>query len=387
MSTLGDTFRGRSVLVTGHTGFKGSWLVAWLKRMGARVTGYALPAPPESETPSLFRAARLHEGITHVEGDLRDRAALSACVASAAPEVVLHLAAQSLVRHSYEEPVETFATNVLGTVHLLEACRPRPASSGGAWAGPRAVVVVTTDKCYENREWPWAYREVDALGGHDPYSASKACAELATAAYRGSFFGGANPVTRIASARAGNVIGGGDWAKDRILPDIVRATLAGTRARIRNPAAVRPWQHVLEPLAGYLLLAARLMEEGGASHARAWNFGPKDDGPVPVSVRGEVVTGRDGLRLGFIFVLTDLRDARRAAQVRERLEAALRQAARVAQPQADDVVTAILANASLAAMDIADATGGPPVAGLLDEVEASTRRAAALYAQIRNFMS
>ncbi|MCC7112246.1 MAG: CDP-glucose 4,6-dehydratase [Deltaproteobacteria bacterium] len=283
MSTLGDTFRGRSVLVTGHTGFKGSWLVAWLKRMGARVTGYALPAPPESETPSLFRAARLHEGITHVEGDLRDRAALSACVASAEPEVVLHLAAQSLVRHSYEEPVETFATNVLGTVHLLEACRPRPASSGGAWAGPRAVVVVTTDKCYENREWPWAYREVDALGGHDPYSASKACAELATAAYRGSFFGGANPVTRIASARAGNVIGGGDWAKDRILPDIVRATLAGTRARIRNPAAVRPWQHVLEPLAGYLLLAARLMEEGGASHARAWNFGPKDDEPVPVS--------------------------------------------------------------------------------------------------------
>lgn len=275
MSVLGERFRGKSVLVTGHTGFKGSWLVAWLTRMGARVTGYALPAPVDE--PSLFRLAHLHRGITHVEHDVRDLAALTACVQAARPEVVLHLAAQSLVRHSYQEPVATFATNVMGTAHVLEACRPH-----GGWPGPRAVVIVTTDKCYENREWPWAYRETDALGGHDPYSASKACAELVSAAYRGSFFS-SSTTAQVATARAGNVIGGGDWANDRILPDIVRAVQAGTRARIRNPSAVRPWQHVLEPLAGYLVLAARLLEGPAGAWTQAWNFGPRDDEPVPVS--------------------------------------------------------------------------------------------------------
>ncbi len=275
MTAFSERFRGASVLVTGHTGFKGSWLVAWLARLGARVTGYALP-PPHDE-PSLFTAAQLQQGLTHVENDVRDAAALAACVEAARPDVVLHLAAQSLVRRSYDEPLATFATNVMGTAHVLEACRAR-----AGWSGPRAVVVVTTDKCYENREWPWAYRENDALGGHDPYSASKACAELVTAAYRGSFFSSSSSA-QVASARAGNVIGGGDWAKDRILPDIVRAVQAQARARIRNPAAVRPWQHVLEPLAGYLLLAARLLDEPRGACAQAWNFGPKDDEPVPVA--------------------------------------------------------------------------------------------------------
>lgn len=273
---LASAYAGKSVLVTGHTGFKGSWLVAWLHRLGARVTGFALPA----EDRSLFRSAALEEGITDVVGDVRDANAVAECLRRSEPEIVLHLAAQSLVRRSYELPNETFAVNVLGTAHVLDACR--------SVDSVKAVVVVTTDKVYENREWPWAYREVDALGGHDPYSASKACAELVTEAYRSSFFaaGGASPrvtqtsLARVASARAGNVIGGGDWARDRILPDLARAAESGSRAPIRNPRAVRPWQHVLEPLSGYLLLGARLAR--GDDLARAWNFGPDDEGPLTV---------------------------------------------------------------------------------------------------------
>jgi CDP-glucose 4,6-dehydratase len=276
---LGEHFSGKRVLVTGHTGFKGAWLVAWLRRMNAIVTGFALPA----EEPSLFRSAALHEGITHVEADIRDLAAFRKCVEQAKPDIVLHLAAQSLVRLSYDEPVGTFATNVMGTVNVLEACRGSSA---------KAIVVVTTDKCYANKEWPWAYREIDELGGHDPYSASKACAELVTSAYRDSFH--ANGGARVASARAGNVIGGGDWAKDRIIPDIVRAANAKTRAVIRNPMSVRPWQHVLEPLAGYLLLGARLLR-GDAGMTGAWNFGPRDDEAVPVGSLARRFVSRLGL--------------------------------------------------------------------------------------------
>jgi CDP-glucose 4,6-dehydratase len=264
-----EFWRGRKVLVTGHTGFKGAWLVAWLDRLGADVTGFALEPPTR---PSLFESARLRERCTDRRGDVRDLDAVTAAVASAKPEVVLHLAAQPLVRASYQEPVATFATNVQGTVHVLEAVRKV--------GGVRAVVVVTSDKCYENRETGEAYREDDAMGGHDPYSASKGCAELATAAYRRSFFAGG---PALASVRAGNVIGGGDWAADRLLPDLLQAFAAGRPALVRNPVAVRPWQHVLDPLCGYLLLAERLVRDGG-DFARAWNFGPDPRGAVPVGV-------------------------------------------------------------------------------------------------------
>lgn len=263
---------GRKVFITGHTGFKGSWLALWLQRLGARVTGYAL-APPTD--PSLFEQARVATGMTSIVGDIRELDRLRAALVAAEPDVVLHLAAQSLVRLSYDEPVETYATNVLGTVHVLEAIRTVPTV--------RALVNVTTDKCYENFEWDRAYREDDRLGGRDPYSNSKACAELVTAAYRSSFFEHGH--VAIASARAGNVIGGGDWAKDRIVPDAMRAFAAGRTLTVRNPASIRPWQHVLEPLAGYLLLAERLVTEG-AAFARAWNFAPTDDLVLPV---GELV--------------------------------------------------------------------------------------------------
>lgn len=273
---LRSAYSGKTVLVTGHTGFKGAWMVAWLQRLGARVAGFALPA----ETPSLFQAAGLHAGITHTEGDVRDREALADFVRRVEPEIVLHLAAQPLVRQSYTVPVDTFAVNVMGTAHLLDACRTAESV--------RAIVVITTDKVYENREWPWPYREVDRLGGHDPYSSSKACAEIVTQAYRDSFFGAGlagaretqTSAARIASARAGNVIGGGDWARDRILPDIVRAAEAKKVAAIRNPRAVRPWQHVLDPIAGYLLLGVRLAR--GDDVAQAWNFGPPDEQAVSV---------------------------------------------------------------------------------------------------------
>lgn len=256
-----ELWRGRRVLVTGHTGFKGSWLALWLARLGARTCGLALEPPT---VPSLFEAARVADGMTSIHGDVRDLAIVSRAIADHAPEVVFHLAAQSLVRESYARPVDTYATNVLGTVHVLEACRG---------SSVRAIVVVTTDKCYENREWAWGYREIDPMGGHDPYSSSKGCAELVTSAYRRSFFEGA----RVASARAGNVIGGGDFARDRLVPDAARAFAAGETLVVRNPASIRPWQHVLDPLHGYLLLAERLLADP-ARYADAWNFGPSDDG-------------------------------------------------------------------------------------------------------------
>ncbi len=261
---VSDAFwSGRRVFLTGHTGFKGSWLAIWLARMGAHVTGFALPA----EEPSLFRMAGVAELITHVEGDIRDMAAVERVMVDCDPEVVFHLAAQPLVRESYATPVETFATNVQGTVHVLDACRRAPSL--------KAVVCVTSDKCYENNEWVWPYRENDPMGGHDPYSASKGAAELVISAYRRSFFGPSSQGARIASVRAGNVIGGGDWAKDRLIPDIVRALAAGQPPLIRSPGAIRPWQHVLEALGGYLLIAGRLLQ-GHDWAATAWNFGPAD---------------------------------------------------------------------------------------------------------------
>lgn len=263
-----DFWRGKRVFLTGHTGFKGGWLSIWLQSLGAQVTGFSL-APPT--TPSLFDQARVAEGITSVIGDIRDFAALRDAMARAQPEIVIHMAAQPLVRLSYDEPVATYATNVMGTVHLLEAVR--------GVGGVRAVVNVTTDKCYENREWTWGYRETDGLGGHDPYSNSKACSELVTSAYRQSFLAKGN--TAVGSARAGNVIGGGDWATDRLLPDLLRAFEKDAPVVIRNPHAVRPWQHVLEPLCGYLTLAQRLYERGDEA-AEPWNFGPHDQDSRPV---------------------------------------------------------------------------------------------------------
>lgn len=267
-------WQGRRVLVTGHSGFKGSWLTLWLHAMGAEVTGFALPPPTE---PSLFETARIAELIDHIEGDVRDLAAVRAAVARARPEIIFHLAAQPLVRLSYEQPVETYATNVMGTVHLLEAARHV--------AEVQAIVCITSDKCYENREWVWPYRESDPMGGHDPYSSSKGCAELVIAAYRNSYFSSGGPA--LASVRAGNVIGGGDWAVDRLVPDLVRAFEASASPLIRSPDAVRPWQHVLEALGGYLLLAEKLLagqlQDDGHSFADGWNFGPSDEDARPVS--------------------------------------------------------------------------------------------------------
>lgn len=257
-------FQGRRVFVTGHTGFKGGWLTSWLVGLGAEVTGYALA--PDTE-PSLFAALDLAARVRHVVGDVRDCDRLAAVMDQARPSVVFHLAAQPLVRRGYAEPLETFATNVMGTAHVLEAARGCDTVD--------AVVVVTSDKCYDNAETGRAFREQDALGGRDPYSASKGCAELVTAAYRASFFDAGRPAG-VATVRAGNVIGGGDWAPDRIVPDCVRALAAGDPVVVRNPDAVRPWQHVLEPLAGYLSLAARLTGEG-SGFAGAWNFGPADE--------------------------------------------------------------------------------------------------------------
>lgn len=268
-----EFWRGKRVFLTGHTGFKGGWLALWLQQLGAEVTGYALPAATE---PSLFEVARVAENMRSVIGDVRDGASLRRAVSEAQPQIVIHMAAQPLVRYSYAEPVETYSTNVMGLVHLLEAVRATP--------GIKSVVNVTSDKCYENREWPWPYRENEAMGGYDPYSSSKGCAELVTAAYRSSYF---NPQRHgehgvgLASARAGNVIGGGDWALDRLVPDIVRAMVQGSDILVRSPHAIRPWQHVLEPLSGYLLLAEKLYE-GGAAFAEGWNFGPAAEDARPV---------------------------------------------------------------------------------------------------------
>ena len=269
-----DFWRGKRVLMTGHTGFKGGWLSLWLQSLGAQVVGYAL-APPSK--PSLFEVACVAKGMTSIIGDIRDLTHLRAVFAEHKPEIVIHMAAQPLVRYSYAEPVETYSTNVMGTVNLLEAVRSTPSV--------KAVVNVTTDKCYENREWAWSYRENEPMGGYDPYSSSKGCAELVTAAYRQSFFQQSTinnqPSPAVATARAGNVIGGGDWAEDRLIPDIMRAITEGCPVNIRNPNAIRPWQHVLEPLSGYLKLAQKLYQEG-ATYAEGWNFGPNDEDAKPV---------------------------------------------------------------------------------------------------------
>jgi CDP-glucose 4,6-dehydratase len=276
---------GRRVFLTGHTGFKGAWLAAWLLRLGAEVHGYALRPPT---TPNLHDALGLDAAVDGEIGDVRDLERLQAAVRRARPEVVLHLAAQPLVRRSYADPVETYGTNVMGTVHLLEAVR-------GA-EGVRAVVVVTTDKCYENREWAWPYRETDTLGGHDPYSNSKAASELVAAAFRASYFPPAELDRHgvgVATARAGNVIGGGDWAEDRLVPDLIRGFQSGDGVVIRHPSAVRPWQHVLEPLSGYLALAQRL-HAGDAGACEAWNFGPSEDDARPVAFLADRLAERWG---------------------------------------------------------------------------------------------
>ena len=258
--TAADFWRGKRVLLTGHTGFKGAWLALWLHRLDAHVTGLALPP---TATPSLFALGCL-DGIGSLAFcDIRDAQAVAAAVREAAPEIVLHLAAQSLVRAGYREPLATYATNVMGTAHMLDALR--------GLAGVRVAVVVTTDKVYRNREWAYPYREDDALGGHDPYSASKAAAEIVVASYRDAFF--TQQGVAVATARAGNVIGDGDWSEDRLIPDLVRAWQAGQPLKIRHPQAIRPWQHVLDPLAGYLRLAERLWQQPAL--AGAYNFGPQ----------------------------------------------------------------------------------------------------------------
>jgi len=268
MGLNADFWKGRRVWLSGHTGFKGGWLSVWLSRMGATVHGYALPP---TTAPNLFEAAKVEQLVTHTVGDIRDEQGVLTSLTGARPEIVIHMAAQPLVRYGYENPLETYQTNVIGTANVLQAVR--------AVEGVRAVVVVTTDKCYLNREWHWGYREDEALGGFDPYSSSKACAELVAAAYRQSYFHAdkyAQHGVAVATARAGNVIGGGDWADDRLIPDMMRAIATRQPLRVRNPDAVRPWQHVLEPLRGYLMLAEKLFFHGPQFEG-AWNFGPSDD--------------------------------------------------------------------------------------------------------------
>ena len=281
MSPSPGFWRGKRVLLTGHTGFKGAWLGHWLARLGASVSGLALA--PDTE-PSLFRQSGLEARLTSRLGDIRDLDIVRRSVAAARPEIVLHLAAQALVRRSYADPIGTFATNVQGTAHVLEACR--------GVDGLRVIVSVTSDKCYQERAHAAPYREDDPLGGGDPYSTSKAGAELVTASWRRAFFATATPPVAVATARAGNVIGGGDWSADRLIPDCVRAFAAGKPVELRNPRAVRPWQHVLEPLSGYLVLAERLWTD--ASAAEGWNFGPVDGDALPVSAVVERVATRWG---------------------------------------------------------------------------------------------
>lgn len=272
-------YHNKRVLITGHSGFKGSWLVLWLSQMGAKITGYSLQPPTE---PNHFHL--LDMGINSIIGDVRDAEKVKQVFKEQQPEIVFHLAAQPIVRLSYQYPVETFTSNVMGTINVFEASR----ASGTV----RAIVNVTSDKCYENREWPWGYREIDPVGGYDPYSASKGCSEIITSCWRNSFFNlgdyGSLHKTLLASGRAGNVIGGGDWAIDRLIPDMMRAVNQNEKVKIRNPQATRPWQHVLEPLSGYLLLGQKLLE-GRKEFAEAWNFGPSEDGNATVGeIAGQV---------------------------------------------------------------------------------------------------
>lgn len=266
-------YKNKKVFITGHTGFKGSWLCLWLHSLGAKVIGYALNPPTD---PNLFELCSIDRLVQSTIADVRDGVSLTNAMLVAKPDIVIHMAAQPLVRDSYKIPVETYATNVMGTVNLFEATRHCKTV--------KAVINVTTDKCYENKEWVWGYRESEPLGGYDPYSNSKACSELVTSAYRSSFFNPKDHATHnvgVASARAGNVIGGGDWASDRLVPDCIRAILKGEKVIIRNPQAIRPWQHVLEPLSGYLMLAQKLYENG-PRYSEAWNFGPDDSDAKPV---------------------------------------------------------------------------------------------------------
>ncbi len=269
-------YAGRRVLITGHTGFKGSWLALWLQELGAAVIGVALPPATEPSHWNLIRTTAEDRRL-----DIRDASALASVVAASQPEIIFHLAAQPLVRRSYRDPLETWSTNVMGTANLLEACRQTKSV--------KAIVVITTDKCYENKEWPWGYQENDRLGGHDPYSASKAGAELVAASYRSAFFN-TPEAPLLATARAGNVIGGGDWSEDRLIPDLVRAVSANQSLEIRSPDATRPWQHVLESLSGYLMLGQQLLE-GEKDFAQAWNFGPEPEGNRTVSeVLGRLIS-------------------------------------------------------------------------------------------------
>lgn len=269
LEPMASFWRGRKVLITGATGFKGAWLSLWLLELGAQVFGYSL----EAEHGSLFEVCKLQSRMRSMTGDIRDRYAYQGIISELQPEVVFHLAAQPLVGRSFEEPYETFSVNVMGTANVLDCARD---------SSVRSLVIVTTDKCYENREWVWGYRETDTLGGYDPYSSSKACAELVAGSYRQSFFAQAGKVVGVATARAGNVIGGGDWAADRLVPDLLRAMMSGDPLVLRHSESIRPWQHVLEPLRGYLLLAERLYESP-QEYEGAWNFGPDVNGCQSVS--------------------------------------------------------------------------------------------------------
>lgn len=272
MIPFGNIYKGKRILVTGHTGFKGSWLSFWLDNLGAEVAGYSLPPPTQ---PNHFELLKLD--IKSIFSDIRDREKLNSAIKRLSPDIVFHLAAQPLVRQSYKNPIETFETNIIGTANLLEACRHVE--------NIKAIVIITSDKCYENRELSRGYRESDPMGGYDPYSSSKGCAELITNSYRNSFFNHAEYGSKhnklLATVRAGNVIGGGDWAEDRLIPDIIKAAAGNEKVLIRNPNATRPWQHVIEPLYGYLLLGQKLLE-GKKDYAEAWNLGPNSDGNLKV---------------------------------------------------------------------------------------------------------
>ena len=274
-------WEGKRVLITGHTGFKGSWLSLWLQSKGARTIGYSLPPPTK---PSLFEVAHVAEGMASITGDLRDLEHLQTVIGVHKPEIIIHMAARSLVRYSYNNPVDTYSTNVMGTVNVLEAVRQSDSV--------KVVLIITSDKCYENKEWLWGYRENEPMGGHDPYSSSKGCAELVTSAYRRSYFSDNNLPghdVSVATTRAGNVVGGGDWAPDRLIPDIMNALMESRPANIRYPNAIRPWQHALEPLRGYLRLAKKLWHHG-REFAGAWNFGPNDEDARPVSWVADYLT-------------------------------------------------------------------------------------------------